>query len=267
MPGARPDGEDRPEASRGRQGWSPLGRALLAYQRGRTDAVLRVHREDGVEEELPAALFFRGPDEMDRWERRALREARGRVLDVGAGAGAHALALQERGREVVALEALPGAVRVLRERGVGRVVEGSLHHFVPEEPFDTVLLLMSGSSLAGTLEGLGPLFDALDRVTAAAGQVLLDSTDLREPGPGGGSRADGRYVGELHYQLEFDGERGPPFPHLFVDPDLLHRRALRAGWVTEVLWRDDRGRFLARMMRDRAAPGTLDRTRRQRPPE
>lgn len=228
-------------------GWRPLGRALLAHHRGRRDAVLRVHREDGVTEEVPVSVFFRGPAEMEPWELRALELARGPVLDVGAGAGAHARALQDRGLPVTALEALPQAVRVMRERGIRRVVEGSVHDFDPPEPFETILLLMSGSGLAGTLGGIGPLLDALERLLAPDGLVLLDSTDLREAGPDGDRLADGRYVGELHYQLEFDGERGPPFPHLFVDPDRLARRAREEGWTSEVVWSDAEGRFLARL--------------------
>ena len=76
-----------------------------------------------------------------RWkavERRALRYARGRVLDVGCGAGRVALELQVRGREVVAIDPSPGAGEVSRGRGVRDVrllrledVDESLGHFGP----------------------------------------------------------------------------------------------------------------------------------------
>jgi len=76
--------------------------------------------------------------------------------------------------------------------------------------------------------------------------VLVDSTDLREPGEKD-TRFDGRYVGELQYQLEYDGERGPPFPQLFVDPDRLARAARAAGLASEVVWRGSGGTYLARL--------------------
>jgi hypothetical protein len=102
------------------------------------------------------------------------------------------------------------------------------------------------------------------------GLLLIDSTDLRgvavDPPPGrlpvtgcfpgsgsdGGDDAtrapsdpDAGYEGELHYQLEYAGERGEPFPYLFVDPDTFRTCAEACGWRFELLAQDDEGNFLA----------------------
>jgi hypothetical protein len=61
-------------------------------------------------------------------------------------------------------------------------------------------------------------------------------------------RPDGRYVGELHFQLEFQGRKGPPFGQLYVDPGTLRRYALEAGWWCEILLEpDEYGNYLARL--------------------
>src|SRR6185436_604004 len=96
---------------------APLERALVAHHRG-AGATLRVHMDDGGSQDLPTGLFFRAGRELRGVDQAASRLARGRVLDVGAGAGAVALVLEAAGLEVTALELLPGLVDVLRALGL-----------------------------------------------------------------------------------------------------------------------------------------------------
>jgi SAM-dependent methyltransferase len=209
---------------------------------------LSVVTDDGGEQELPVDLFFREGSDLLPADRAALALCRGRVLDVGAGAGALALPLQAAGHEVTALELLPGAVAVLGARGVRDAQLGDLWDFRPDRPYDTVLALMNGTAAAGTLAGLVRLLGALSAPLVRGGQVILDSTDLSEEGRPS-QRPDGRYAGELQYQLEYEGERGPPFPQLFVDPVRLADAAAVAGLVAEIVWRGEEGEFLMRLVR------------------
>jgi SAM-dependent methyltransferase len=231
-----------------REALAPLGRALCDHAGGATRRSLRVHTDVGELQRVPVALFFRSGARLRAIDRRALALCRGRVLDVGAGAGALALALQAEGTEVTALEVLPAAAQVVRAQGVRDVRLADVRTFAPERPYDTVLALMNGTAPAGTLAGLPPWLAALAAPLAEGGQVIVDSTDLREPG-GRDSRPDGRYIGELQYQLEYEGDRGPPFPQLFVDSDRLARAARRTGLASEVAWRGAAGAYLARLWR------------------
>lgn len=235
----------------------PYGRALRAYQAEADEAMELTMRSDlGESDTLPVSVFFRGPDEFFSFERDALRRCRGRVLDLGAGTGVHSLALQERGLEVVAVEIDPEACRVMRERGIRRVVRADAFSF-RGGPFDTVLMLMNGAGLAGTLHGLGALLAHLSGLTAPGGQILLDSADLRsepERGTPFARREDGRYLGEVQIQLGFAGEWGDPFPELYVDPDTLSAIAIRAGWRAEVVLEEEDGSFLARLEAAGGAP-------------
>jgi SAM-dependent methyltransferase len=230
----------------------PLERAVRDYHRGDLGAVVHVSIDDGTEHDLPASVFLRSPGEGLEVDAAALGLCRGRVLDVGACAGALALPLQAAGHDVTALELLPGAVEVMRARGVRDARVGDLWTFEPDRGYDTVLALMNGAAAAGTMAGLIPLLAALAHPLARGGQVLVDSTDLRgRGGRGKVRRRDGRYVGELQYQLEYDGERGPPFPQLFVDAERLAEAARGAGLDAEVVWEGRRpaGAYLARLTR------------------
>jgi hypothetical protein len=148
------------------------------------------------------------------------------------------------------MELLPGAVEVMRARGVRHARVGDLWTFQAERAFDTVLTLMNGAAAAGTMAGLIPLLAALAQSLAPGGQLLIDSTDLRgRAGRGKARRRDGRYVGEFQYQLEYEGERGPPFPQLFVDAERLMEAGVAAGLDAEVVWQGRRspGAYLARL--------------------
>lgn len=227
--------------------WEPLGRALVSYQDGKSDAAVVVYNDLGPQTTLPVELFFRDLSEPTGIESAALDACGGRVLEVGSTAGAAALALQGRGMAVTALDPMPEAVAAMKQRGVRDPRLGDVFDFQDPAPYDTVLLLMNGSMVAGTLSGLSRLLERLDAILAPGGRILMDSTDLREDGRA--EAEDGRYVGELHYQLEFEDSRGPPFPQLFVDPDTLEALARRAGFVMEVLARGPEGAYLARMER------------------
>jgi SAM-dependent methyltransferase len=220
-----------------RRALAPLSQALGDHARGELDAALTVHVAGFPDQHLPAAYFFRGAAEMDAVDRAALELARGRILDVGAGAGAHSVPLVEAGFEVTAIEILPELVEILRGRGVKRARRASVWTFPARRPFDTVLALMNGTSLAGILARMEPLLTGLGELVAPDGQILIDSTEM-DPA-------------ELDYQLEYRGQKGPPFPQLFVGERALEREARKSGWKMKVVARES-SRYLARLIGQRA---------------
>ena len=238
--------------------WTPLGSALAAFHERGEDVAVSVRNDFSGTEDVHVSIFFRGEDAFEEWESIALRQCGRRVLDVGAGVGAHALVLQAREHEVTALEIIPEAVRIMRDRGVEDAREGTLFDLPEGRTFDTAILLMNGSMIAETLSGFDRLLEAVAGVLEPSGALILDSTDLRDESvtrsemePGN----DGRYFGELHYQLSVGDQMGEIFPQLFVDPETLKERAELAGWGVEVIWSGGDGRYLARLQR-----GTAGRT-------
>lgn len=245
---------DEPEAPLG-----PLERALLDRHRGVKGGVLVLRFDHGEVLDVPVEWFFRTSEAMDDIDRAALQACRGRVLDVGGGTGVHALPLQEAGHAVTVLETLPGAVAILRERALHDVRPESVWAHEAPGRYDTILALMNGTGLAGTLPRLVPLLGRLGALLAPGGAILMDSTD-----PGPEEREDGRHPGEVQIQLEYRNERGGPFPHLYVDPPTLGDAARTAGLRAEVLLEVEGSRFLARLSRNPSAgPGPRPGARRR----
>lgn len=239
------------------EAWGPLAASWKAFQEGSHQATLEVHADDGEMESMPVSLFFRGREGLRDSDREALSRVGGRILDGGAGVGSIALLLQEDGFSVTALEVIQEGVEIMRERGVEDPREGRLEDLSEDGAFDTILLLMNGSALAGTLSGLPPLLGVLKGLLAKGGQLLMDSTDLLQGEvwelEGGEEGDEGGYPGEIHYQMEFQGSRGAPFPQLFLDPRTLRLVAEREGWSTEVVWEGEGGEYLVRLMLQESA--------------
>lgn len=231
--------------------WEPLGRALVAAHEGRQRARLVVESDLWETEEVPVADYYRPDDRpLPALETRALAACGRRVLDLGAGAGRHALELARRGHEVVAVDVSPHAVEVMRARGVTDARTGGLET-VAGETFDTVLMLMHGLGLVGSRHGLVQLLERLPDLLDAGGGLVTDSADLAaEVDPVVlAERAATGDPGEVRFRLSFERFEGAPYPWLFVAAPELDATARAAGLDCEVLGRGERGAYLARLSR------------------
>ena len=99
----------------------PMGAAIADYFNHRKADKLRVFSSQFEEDEIPMNQLFRPYDEMPELEQIALQIAEGNILDVGAGSGCHALALQEMGKEVCAIDISPLSVEVMEKGGIKNV--------------------------------------------------------------------------------------------------------------------------------------------------
>ena len=239
---------------RGAAPWRPHGTALLDYFNGETAAEVLTHGDDGETEVVPVSVFFRGPVDFSALEEAALDLCRGRVLDAGAGAGCHALVLQEQGLSVCAIDIAPEAVEVMQKRGVKDARCADIFHF-RDGPFDTLLLMMNGIGVVEDLAGLDRFLADANQLLASDGQILLDSYDPNWTDDGADTptrEADGssgRYIGEMRFRLEYKGKKGPTLGWLFLDSGLLAERAIKAGYSCEVVWQEEEGHYLALLTR------------------
>lgn len=222
------------------------GQALADWYFARDAEQLWVHDTLGPEEEMPVAWYFRTEAEMPELERIALEACRGRVLDIGAGAGSHALVLQQRGFDVTALELSPAASDVMRHRGLQQVVTADVFTW-QEQRFDTLLLLMNGLGLAGSLDGLARLLRQLKALLLPGGQIIADSSDLAYLYDDETPRPTDRYYGMVTCRYEYKEQYTPWFDWLYVDVHTLTELAREAGLSVTLLYEDGDNQYLARL--------------------
>ncbi len=227
-----------------------FGKAFKDYLAGETGHDIVVHTDISDPERLPVAYFFRSWDEMPDSEKLVLERCTGRVLDAGAGAGSHAIELQKRGLEVLAIDISAGAVETMRQRGVK---ETKCCNFfdLKQNSFDTILFLMNGAGIAGKISRLKRLIDHAGALLSAGGKIYIESTDLMymyEEEDGSYRIPMGKaYYGELEYRLEYRGAETKPFPWLFVDPATLQHVASSCGLDSGILYVGDNYNYVAEL--------------------
>ena len=227
----------------------PMGAAIRDFFVKGSAKPLRVLSTMFDADVLPASTLFRTVEEMNGMEQVALSRAEGRVLDVGAGAGCHTLPLQERGLHVTAIDISPLSVETMQQRGVIDARQEDFFTMAPDVAFDTILMLMNGTGIVGTLDNLPLLFDRLDVLLAPGGQLLVDSSDLRyvfEDEEGHFDPTDfDSYYGEVDYQMVYGKVRGERFNWLYVDFPRLKECAAIKGYHAEILCKGDNYDYLA----------------------
>ncbi|NND15954.1 MAG: class I SAM-dependent methyltransferase [Eudoraea sp.] len=233
---------------------SLLGKAILHYLERSEDADIITFTSLGEEDILPVSYLFRGIDTMPEIEVRALEMAKGSILDVGAGSGAHSLVLQERGFDVTALDNASGAVECCRSRGIEKVIEVEIQQY-QGSTFDTIYMLMNGVGVAGSLQQLDSLLLHLKKLLNVGGQILLDSSDIRymfdhdENGKPDYPKNTG-YYGDILFALYYEGEYEPPFPWVYVDYNSLADVAINCGLTAEKVMDGPHFDYLARLTRN-----------------
>ncbi|EMA63751.1 hypothetical protein [Halorubrum lipolyticum] len=223
-----------------------FGRAIRDHHRGdRTEPLLQ---GDGEEtREHPIEAFYVDPfdPESDAGSWLASR-VDGPLVDLGAGAGRHALAFQDR-FETVAVETSPALVETMRDRGVADAREGdmfALRDAFERDRFASALAVGTQIGLAGSIRGLSAFLGDLAFVTTPDATAVVDCYDPDRPGAAAllGYREDPT-PGLAHRVMWFayDGETDPTLHFRLFSPDRLREVAVGTGWEVEAIDRDGTG--------------------------
>jgi SAM-dependent methyltransferase len=200
-----------------------------------------VERDDGYIDGGDAARYFTPPARFETLDRWVCDRARGRVLDIGSGAGRHALYLQEQGHEVVALDVSPLASEVCRRRGVREIFTGTVLDLAraADERFDAFILMGNNLGLLESAEHAPTLLAALAELSQPDAIVLGVGTDpylttnplhLRYHQR---NRERDRMPGQVRIRVRFRDLASPWFDYLFVSLPELNQILARSSWVLE----------------------------------
>ncbi|WP_353077949.1 class I SAM-dependent methyltransferase [Flavobacterium sp.] len=229
-----------------------FGKAILDYQTNNSPEDLITETSISEADEMPVSYLFRTYNEMPKLEQKALQLAKGSVLDVGCGAGSHTLALQnERNLDVTAIDISENAVRACQLRGIENVKVANILDLDVKNKFDTILLLMNGSGIFGTLNETAKYLQKLKSLLNKDGQILIDSSDLiymyDQDEDGAYSIPAEGYYGELTFTVQYKGETEDTFPWLYLDYNTLQNAAIANGLKCELLLEGEHFDYLAKL--------------------
>ena len=229
-----------------------FGKAILDFQTNNFPEDLITETTISEEDEMSVAYLFRDFSGMPKLEQQALLLSKGKVLDVGCGAGSHSLYLQkEKNLEVTAIDISNNAVEACRLRGVSNVNNIAILELNFDEKFDTILLLMNGTGIFGKLENVPNYLKKLKSLLAENGQILIDSSDIiymfDEDEDGEKWISGDAYYGELEFTITYKGEKEASFPWLYMDYNTLQNAAVANGLQCELILEGDHYDYLARL--------------------
>lgn len=220
-----------------------MGKAIWDFYHHENPEDLQTETSISELDELPVAYLFRNFEEMNTIEQKALKLSKGKVLDIGAGAGSHSLYLQnEKNLDVTALDISPKAIEVCKLRGIKNAVAENMLTFSGEN-YDTILLLMNGTGVFQSLNVIDIYLKKLYDLLSKNGQILIDSTDILymfdEDEDGGYFIPAEGYYGELDYVVHYKGESEDPIKWLYLDFNTLQNAAENNGFKTEMILQDE----------------------------
>jgi SAM-dependent methyltransferase len=229
-----------------------FGKAILDFQTNNSPEDLITETTISEEDEMSVAYLFRDFFGMPKLEQQALLLSKGKVLDVGCGAGSHSLYLQkEKNLKVTAIDISNNAVEACQLRGISDVLKIDILEFNSIEKFDTILLLMNGTGIFGKLEYVSKYLEKLKSLLAENGQILIDSSDIiymfKEDEDGGKWISGDAYYGELEFTISYKGEKEAPFPWLYMDYNTLQNAADANGLQCKLILEGEHYDYLARL--------------------
>jgi SAM-dependent methyltransferase len=227
-----------------------FGKAILDFQTNNSPEDLITETTISEEDEMSVAYLFRDFSGMPILEQKALLLSKGKVLDVGCGAGSHSLYLQnEKNLEVTAIDISEKAIESCKLRGVSDAKVENILQFETDEKFDTLLLLMNGTGIFGKLANISQYLQKLKSLLAVNGQILIDSSDIIymfDEDEDGGKWIDGAaYYGELEFTISYKGQKETSFPWLYLDYNTLQNAAIANGLKCELVLEGEHYDYLA----------------------
>jgi len=217
-----------------------FGQGFKDYYDGK-EVELYIERDDGYTERQDFSEYFEDYQYFPDVEKKALAHAKGRVLDIGVGAGRVALYLQNLGLDVVGLDISDHALEVSRLRGVKKLVKMSVCELqLPDDSFDTAIAFGNNFGLCGTMERVAEMMRRLRRILSADGVFLAESidpynTDKKEHHEYHKRNIErGRPPGQVTIRSRYMGEVGDWWELLMVTPHEMSALCAGTGWKIDV---------------------------------
>jgi len=210
---------------------------MWAYYNGKESFEI-VERDDGYfNASFNAPYYFSSYEQWLPIEKKTMEFVRGRVLDIGCGAGRHSLYLQEKGFDVLGIDISPLAIRVCKLRGLKKAEVMSIDEasFRPNS-FDTILMMGANFGLFGSFKKARRLLKRFHRMTSQNALIIAATKDVyntRDPAHleyHDFNKKRGRMCGQLRIRIRFQKYVTKWFNYLMVSKEEMKEILEETGW-------------------------------------
>ncbi|MEK7187612.1 MAG: methyltransferase domain-containing protein [Patescibacteria group bacterium] len=171
-------------------------------------------------------------------EKKAMKFAKGKVLDVGCGAGRHSIYLQKKGFDVIGIDDSPLAIKVSRLRGLkqARILPIEKIDILKKKSFDTILMLGNNFGLFGSRTKTKQLLNKMHQITSDKALIIAQTRDPYNTknkdhlGYLKWNRQRGRMSGQLRLRIRHRKFVGDWFDYLMVSQEEMKDLVKGTGW-------------------------------------
>lgn len=215
-----------------------IGQLLWDYF-NKQDVVEIVERNDGYIDagKFGPKLYFADYKDWPPFEKKAMKFVRGKVLDIGCGAGRVGLYLQSKGHDVVGIDNSPLAVSICQERGLKNIKLLPVTKLDSKIGiFDTLIMYGNNFGLMGSFKRAKWLLKRFYNLTGGQGRIIAQSldpyrTDLKVHRKYHAlNRGRGRMGGQVKIRIRHRDYIGGWFDYLLVSQKEMGEIVTNTGW-------------------------------------
>ncbi|MHA2358110.1 MAG: class I SAM-dependent methyltransferase [Candidatus Heimdallarchaeaceae archaeon] len=213
------------------------GQMIWAYYNGK-EVCETAERDDGYITRKPLPrIYFSSYEEWAPYEKIAMDYVKGKVLDIGCGAGRHSLYLQEKDFDVLGIDNSPLAIKVCRLRGLRKAKVLSLDEvrFNPGS-FDTIIMMGNNFGLFGNFDNAKKMLRRFCKITSKDGLIIAETRDPYQTDNPAHldyqelNRERGRMSGQIRIRVRFNKYTTPWFDYLLVSQEEMKKIIKSTGW-------------------------------------
>lgn len=197
-----------------------------------------IERDDGYfDASGEPKVYFTGYKDWPSFEKKAMRYVKGKVLDIGCGAGRHSLYLQEKGIEVFGIDSSPLAIEVCKLRGLKNAKVLSITQISSELGiFDTILMMGNNFGLFGSPKRARWLLNKIYKMTSEKGRIIAETTDPYKTEKPEHleyhkfNKKRGRMPGQVKIRIRYNKYVTPWFDYLLVSKEEMENILRGTRW-------------------------------------
>jgi 2-polyprenyl-3-methyl-5-hydroxy-6-metoxy-1,4-benzoquinol methylase len=178
--------------------------------------------------EYPLDLAFFLNNKPDDYECDMLKFVKGKILEIGCGAGRIMKYLQDNGHNITGFDIDSTLISLCKERGINNVYEESYINMEKFGIFDTIITLNRTIGIAGTITGVKAFLRQCYASTKVDGILIFDSLEVR---PELSTTVAGVYERKLRYKYE--DQYGEWFSWINFSSDIARKLLTETSWNIE----------------------------------
>lgn len=229
------------------------GKQLLDEYLGNKKTSEIIERDDNlIGSGSDEGLYFTEYEQWSDIERQAIEKARGKILDIGCGAGRHSLYLQNKGFDVTGIDNSPGAIKVCKLRSLKKAVVRPIEEIdkFPKDSFETIIMLGNNFGLFGSRKKIKLILQKMFRITTPNAQIIAGTLnpyktdDINHLQYHKRNLRRGRMGGQIRMRVRYGKIIGEWFDYLFVSPEEMQEILKNTNWQIKEFLDSERANYI-----------------------